>query len=114
MGTHLNWTEDFVFPPQKKALIISFSFISKFEQLLQKFPFEKQLSGEWKFPLFTLLLLLAGNWNDMKQTESRRKPNLLCVHVNMKNSIDRKGEVYIYVLDSGGGGKGLGLQEEVK
>ena len=32
----------------------------------------------------------------------------------MKNSIDRKGEVYIYVLDSGGGGKGLGLQEEVK
>ena len=34
----------------------------------------------------------------------------------MKNSKDRKARwgIYIYVLDSGGGGKGLGLQEEVK
>lgn len=109
--SELNW--GFFFSP-KKIPNHFFSFILKFEQLLQKFSFEKQLSGEWKFPLFTLLLLLAGNWNDMKQTESRRKPNLLHIHVSMKNSKDRKARWGIYVLDSGGGGKGLGLQEEVK
>lgn len=112
MVTHLNWTEDFLFPP-KKSPNHFLSFILKFEQFLQKFSFQKQLSGEGKFSLFTLLLLLAGSENDMKQID-RRKPNLLHIHVSMKHSKDSKARWGIYILDYGEGGKGLGLQEEVR
>lgn len=101
----LNW--GFFFPP-KKALI-TFEIWTIFTDI---FFSETTVRGREISPLYPLTFF-SWQLKWMKQID-RRKPNLLHIHVSMKNSKDSKARWGIYILDYGEGGKGLGLQEEVR
>ena len=96
MGTHLNWTEDFFFS-QKKALIIFLSFILKFEQFLQKFSFQKQLSGKGNFPsLSSYFFYLATKMNEVDWQEKTKSITYPCKYEKFQRQQSKVRYIYIF------------------